>query len=143
MSRARIAKRIAIYAILILLGTLISTSLLGSRAAGESPAAVAPQLEPGPASPSAETWTNCTPLNVAAYSNRIHVKCVETVGGIQWFAASTANAANAARILSLLSTAQAAGRTLSILYDPDDTSGTSIGCAATDCRLLHAAAILQ
>jgi hypothetical protein len=68
---------------------------------------------------------------------------VEIVGGIQYFALSTANAAHAARVLSVLSTAHAAGRQLSILYEPSDTSGTAIGCLETDCRLILAAAFLQ
>jgi hypothetical protein len=145
-------KHIVLYVSLILLGMLISTSVLNSRATGQvAPAvqdralrseAVAPNQPEAPASPNAE-WTTCTPLNVAAYGSRIHVKCVEIVGGIQYFAASTANAANAARLLSLLNTAHVTGRQLDILYEPSDTSGTAIGCAESDCRLLLAAAILQ
>jgi hypothetical protein len=145
-------KHIVLYVSLILLGMLISTSVLNSRATVQSapvvqepasnPAAVTPDEAVAPASPNAE-WTTCTPLNVTAYGSRIHVKCVEIVGGIQYFAASTANAANAARLLSVLNTAHVAGRQLDILYEPSDTSGTAIGCAESDCRLLLAAAILQ
>ena len=145
-------KNILLYVSLVLLGMLISTSVLNSRAAVQSaptiqrpatnPDTEAPDEAKAPASPDAE-WTVCTPVNVAAYGSRIHVKCAEIVGGIQYFAASTANAANAARLLSVLNTAHVAGRQLDILYEPSDTSGVAIGCAENDCRILLAAAILQ
>ncbi|MGH7601479.1 MAG: hypothetical protein ACREOI_34400 [bacterium] len=89
---------------------------------------------PGPAA----TWTKCTPVEVMIFKPRIHVRCAAAVGGIAFFAAPTAEAQHAARILSLLSTAQVAGRTLSIQYDPADQSGTSIGCQTSDCRLIQA-----
>jgi hypothetical protein len=146
-------KQIVFYVALILLGMLISTSVLSSRAtvqsapvaeARDSNADAAAANQPAaPASPDA-VWATCTPTNVAAYTSRIHVKCaVAAPGGIWYFAASTANAAHAARLLSVLSTAHAAGRTLDILYEPSDTSGASIGCDPSDCRLMLAAAFLQ
>jgi hypothetical protein len=145
-------KHLTLYVALILLGMLISTSLISSRATADpAPIAEAPASRPAsasaveaasPASPTAE-WTLCTPVNVAAFSSRVHVKCSESVGGIQYFAVPTANAAHAARVLSLLSTAHAAGRTLDILYEPSDTSGSTIGCQASDCRLIVGAAFLQ
>jgi hypothetical protein len=145
-------KHIVLYVSLILLGMLISTSVLNSRATGQvapvlqdtapNSETVAPNQPAAPTSPNAE-WSKCTPLNVAVFSSRVHVKCVEIVGGIQYFAASTANAANAARLLSLLNTAHVSGRQLDILYEPSDTSGAAIGCAASDCRLILGAGILQ
>jgi hypothetical protein len=116
-------KHLAMYVGLILLGMLISTSLINSQATAEPAPVVdaagaqpASAVEPAaPASPTAE-WTLCTPENVAVYTSRLHVRCVESVGGITYFALSTANAAHAARILSLLSTAHAAGRTLSTAF---------------------------
>ncbi len=86
----------------------------------------------------APTWTNCTPENIVTYSGRVHIKCVESIGGIRYFAASTADEAKAARILSVITAAQTLGRTALILYDPADTSGTSFGCASTDCRTIIA-----
>jgi hypothetical protein len=94
----------------------------------------------------AETWVSCTPVEVAVYtagSARLHVRCAAAVGGISFFALSTADASVAARVLSVLSTAQVAGRTLSILYDPADLSGGQIGCATNDCRLIRAVAFGQ
>lgn len=87
----------------------------------------------------AETWTACVPVEVATYQLRIHVRCAAAVGGISFFAASTQDAAYAARLLGVLTAAQVAGRTLNILFDPADLSGAAIGCAVNDCRLIRAA----
>jgi hypothetical protein len=106
----------------IVLGALISVSLLPSVDAN------------------AATWISCTPENIATYDVRVHVKCSAAVGGIQFFAAPTSDPENAARILSVISTARVAGRTLSILYDPDDLSGASYGCLTDDCRPISAVA---
>ena len=90
--------------------------------------------------PSTAEWTSCVPVQVLVRTERIHVKCAAAVsGGIVFFAVGPQDAAHAARVLSLLTTAQVAGRTLSILYDPaDDQSGTQIGCAPSNCRLILA-----
>ncbi len=81
-------------------------------------------------------WTDCTPSNVMTSQNRVHVKCEETVGGIQYFAVSAEDPANAARTLSSLSTALVAGKTVSIYYEPTDLSGAAFGCQTNDCRLI-------
>ena len=86
---------------------------------------------------------SCTPENVAVFPTRVHVKCTTAFSGIRYFAASTADAAHAARVLSLLSTALAAGRTVNVFYDPADTSGAGIGCQANDCRLIQGVAFWQ
>ena len=87
----------------------------------------------------AETWTSCTPVGIATYQTRVHVRCAAAVGGITFFAAATQDAAYAARVLSVVTAAQVAGRTLNILFDPADQSGAAIGCLTTDCRLIRAA----
>ena len=84
------------------------------------------------------TWVSCVPVAVVTYGVRVHVQCQTAISGVSFFATGTANGANAARVLSVLTAAQVAGRTLSVLYDPADTSGTSIGCQAADCRLIEA-----
>lgn len=86
----------------------------------------------------ADTWASCTPNQVMSFTQRIHVRCASAIGKISYFALSTQNAQLAARTLSLISTAQVAGRTLTVLYDPADLSGASIGCLTSDCRLIHA-----
>lgn len=103
------------------LGLLISMALLPSRKAHAEP-----------------TWIDCTPVQVVTYAGRIHVKCAAAVGGITFFAAPTTDASHAARILSIISTAQVAGRTMVILYDPDDISGEAYGCLIHDCRPIGA-----
>ena len=79
-----------------------------------------------------------TPTAVAHFDARVHVRCSVPISGITYFAVSTSNNNRAARVLALLTTALAAGRDITIFYDPNDTSGTSIGCAASDCRLIQA-----
>jgi hypothetical protein len=86
----------------------------------------------------AETWISCTPVQIVTYKSRVHVRCAAAVGGISYFAAATQDNAYAARVLSVITTSQVAGRTLSILYDPADLSGAAIGCQTNDCRLIHA-----
>jgi hypothetical protein len=86
---------------------------------------------------------SCTPVEVAAFKERVHVKCAAAVGGILYFAAPTSDVAHAARILSLISTAQVAGRTLGIKYDPADTKGSSFGCGKSDCRTIIAVSFGQ
>lgn len=140
----------------ILLGVLIPALFLTGNAAGQTipmatqneaaanaagPAS-GPAAAPNPliAAPAGQTWTSCTPAAVAVFPERIHVRCANSVGGgIIFFALSTQDASHAARMLSTLTTAHAMGRTLNILYDPADTSGTAIHCAESDCRLLVAA----
>jgi hypothetical protein len=81
----------------------------------------------------------CTPNQVVVFTEepRLHVRCEESFGGIIYFATSTTDAAQAARILSLIQTALVAGRTLIINYDPNDLSGAAIGCLTHDCRLIR------
>jgi hypothetical protein len=86
----------------------------------------------------ASTWVSCVPIAIVTFSSRVHVQCQTAISGVSYFAASTADAANVARVLSVITAAQVAGRTLAILYDPANTSGTAIGCQAADCRLIQA-----
>jgi hypothetical protein len=88
----------------------------------------------------APTDTFCTPDQVVVFTNapRLHVHCAAAVGGISYFAVSTSDQAQAARVLSVISTALIAGRTLVIRYDPNDLSGAAIGCLNSDCRLIQA-----
>jgi hypothetical protein len=80
--------------------------------------------------------TSCVSEQVGAFSDRVFVRCAASAGGITTFAAPTSDAAHAARILSILSTAHVAGRTLQLTYEPRDTTGPSFGCPQKDCRLL-------
>jgi hypothetical protein len=82
----------------------------------------------------------CQPDEVAVWSNRIHVRCEAAVAGVSYFAVPVSDAAHAARMLSVISTAVVAGRAMLLTYEPSDTSGTSIGCPISNCRLLQGAA---
>lgn len=84
----------------------------------------------------------CTPVSVASFSSRVHVRCSVAVSGILYFAQSTADSGAAARTQALLMTAMAAGRDLRIYYEPTDLSGSAIGCQNADCRLIQAAELL-
>ena len=126
---------------LVLLGVLIAT--LGQAAvAPVATARVAPDQTHVAGNTTqataSSTWVSCVPVAIVTYAVRVHVQCQTAISGVSFFAASTADAANAARVLSVITAAQVAGRTLSVLYDPADTSGTAIGCLAADCRLLQA-----
>jgi len=143
---------------MLLLGAIIAAAMLGHvagqpAAAEDRPArlergAAAAPSDPGlpgadnttQIGPSAATWVSCTPIGVMTFtkSGRLHVQCAAAVNGIRFFAVATSDAANAARVLSTITTAQVAGRTLAILYDPADLSGASIGCQNSDCRLILA-----
>jgi hypothetical protein len=90
-----------------------------------------------------EDTFECTSVGVAVYPERIHVECSPaTPAGIRFFALGTSHSSHTARILSILSMAHVTGKPIYILYDQGDTSGTAIGCADTDCRLIISAAIL-
>ena len=81
------------------------------------------------------TQSDCVPVDVGTFANRVHVRCSASVsGGIWYFAVSSANTAEAARFLSLASAALVAGRTLTIFYETTDTSGDSFDCRSADCR---------
>lgn len=100
---------------------------------------VAPELEPtGPIA-----WTpDCTPVEVAVYEGRLHVRCSQGVvdgsATIYFWAIPATKAQYANRFLSLGSTALVAGRKLAFLYTPGDTSGVSFNCQASDCRNVYA-----
>ena len=127
---------LARYGLVVVAAALIAYILLGGRLPWSTASATA-------AAPDASTWVTCTPQNVTVYNGRIHVKCTASFSGIQYFAVSTANAASASRFLSILATAEAAGKNLSILYDPADTSGSAFGCGSSDCRIILGASMLQ
>jgi hypothetical protein len=94
-------------------------------------------------SAAASTFT-CTPVGVAAFTNRVHVRCSTAAppGGIYWFAVSTADSASASRFLSIFTTAMVTGRNVRIWYSTSDTSGGEFGCLVSDCRRATGAEVL-
>ena len=145
----KLTKRIIILLTMFLIGLLGAWAMqtIPSIAATttDNPAAVVQNAgSNAPAAitaPDSLTWVNCTPDNVAVFSNRIHVHCKQSYSGIRYFAYPTSDAASVARVLSVLISAQVAGHTLQILYDPADRSGSSYGCNVSDCRHFEAVAL--
>ena len=103
-------------------------------------------LVPHPATAASQV-TLCTPYEVVVYAHspstgasnpqRLHVQCTAPVGNISYFAVPGSDPAEAARVLSIITTALVSGRTLNIQYDPADLSGASIGCQNSNCRLIQ------
>ena len=83
-------------------------------------------------------WYACKPESIFAAYLRVHVKCSNPINGIQIFAASTDASDQSTRFLTLMSQARGSGKDVHVFYDPDDTSGTSFGCKAEDCRKIQA-----
>jgi arabinogalactan endo-1,4-beta-galactosidase len=103
---------------------LLSTILLSSCLAGAVSDATAGGV-----------WSDCVPVLTGTFANRIHVKCASSVsGGIRWFAVDNLKTDYANRFMSIVNTALVSGKTLSVYYDPGDTSATAFGCGAKDCR---------
>lgn len=103
-----------------LLSTLVLAASLGCASSGASAATV---------------WSDCVPVLTGTFANRTHVKCASAVsGGIVWFAVDSSKVDYANRFMSMVNTALVSGKTLTLNYDPADTSGASFGCAANDCR---------
>ncbi len=87
----------------------------------------------------------CTPVAVATWPQRVHVRCNPAAGAIGYFAVCTApDSANASRFLSVFTTAKATGKNVAIYYTlSDNTSGAACGCNAGDCRLAYGAEVQQ
>lgn len=84
---------------------------------------------------------DCRPDEVASLGSRIHVHCTTGRNGIVYFALGTRRTTEekefANRALSLASSALVSGRSLAIRFDPNDLSGSAIGCLNVDCRLIN------
>lgn len=85
-----------------------------------------------------QRFAPCKPVEVAVFTERIHVQCeVPVAGGFSFFAAPTSEPKFANRALSVILAAQLGGKVVSVLYDPKDTSGEkTMGCLLKDCRPL-------
>lgn len=131
---------IEIFLVIIVAATALSNYL---PAQGASVAA--------PESPDALYWYQCnTPSveHVAVFTSRVHVWCQSTtpvgsapaLSGISWFAIPTSpDSAAASRFLSLFQSSAISGRYVWLQINPTDTSGSSFGCAASDCRRVYGA----
>ena len=93
------------------------------------------------AAPTAPTTTfSCTPDIIVSANVRVVAHCNPGYDNtIYWFAYPTSDSGNASRMLSLFESARATGSTVTFYFEPNDTSGTSYGCLASDCRAIWAA----
>ena len=101
-----------------------------------------------PDAPDALGWYVCnSPNHVGLFTNRVHIYCTTTTpvgsatalsSAIHWFAVPTApDSAMASRFMSLLQTSVITAKPVWVQADPNDTSGTSFGCSAADCRRMY------
>src|SRR5574341_2345860 len=85
----------------------------------------------------------CTPIEVAVFANRVHVRCSSaSPGGFNYFAVPTTDSASASRYMSAFTTAFVMGKQLTILFDPADLSGQAIYCLNANCRLATGALVM-
>src|SRR5262245_16400101 len=84
-----------------------------------------------------EQSMQCMVYYVTSYQERVHLRCKENVEGINFFAVPTSDPHWAARVLDIGLAAVTSKRWVIIGFDLDDTSGTSFGCQANDCRVIH------
>jgi hypothetical protein len=91
------------------------------------------------AAPAASLF-DCTTSAVAVYNNRVDVQCTPALtdgpSTIGYFAVPTTDAGNAARYLSIFTTARITGKHIYLTYTPGDISGAAWGCQASDCRAI-------
>lgn len=130
--------RVAIEVLLIIV--LVPLALSYKSAPGKAAAQV-------PEAPEALYWYVCNPTNhIGLFTGRVHIYCQSTtpiagapaLSGIYWFAVPTApDSAAASRFMSLLQTAVITSRPVWVQANPTDTSGSSFGCAASDCRRIY------
>ena len=84
---------------------------------------------------------SCNVIEVAfAGNNRVHVRCsnaaLDTVTGAQIFFYSVAiDDSRATVLVDLANAATSQNRQLDIFFNDGDTSGSSFGCLAGDCRV--------
>jgi hypothetical protein len=98
-----------------------------------------PLAAPGGAAPSDQPARGtavaiCTPEHVFAAKDRAHVRCIESAGGILFFAAPMSDQARSTQVVHKGLQAIAVGGRLRIEYDPTDKSGAAWGCLVHDCR---------
>jgi hypothetical protein len=124
--------------VLAVVGLLAGSFFAGRQLTG--PEGVQAHAEVNPASPtSIESSFYCTVVsNVAAFDNRIHVRCSTSPGDGIWYFAYPTNSSSgytASRMLAVAQTAYALGKPVWVYYDLSSGSNPP-GCNTGDCRLL-------
>jgi hypothetical protein len=123
--------------VLAVFGLLAGSFFAGRLLAGSGAAtAHAEVTSVSPASPEVSFYCNVD--NVAAFDNRIHVRCSSSPGGgVKYFAHPTGSTSGytASRMLAVAQTAYALGRPVWVYYVSSSSSNPP-GCNTGDCRLL-------
>lgn len=120
----------------------VVSALVASAGLGASCSAYADE-DHGPAS----DWYACHVNQVAAYANRVHVRCSNfSTLGLYYYAVPTSSSAEAARLVTLGTAALASGKPLGIeaklIVTPYiDGDYASWGCALQNCRRALSVAI--
>lgn len=90
----------------------------------------------------APQWHVCQPVDVAAFTSRVHVRCqTSAAGGIKYFSVK-ASEDFAKNFLAIANSALLAGKSLKVRFDAS-TSGSNFGCARSDCRPATGIAIIR
>lgn len=131
---------------LVLVGALALSGAWFLRGQAQAELPEVPQGS-GMLSPDASAFHTCTVVEIAAFEDRIHVRCTtapSSAPAVFFFAASTlpANSQNANRFLTLLNTALALNKTVYLWYDTSSSANPS-GCSTGDCRKIVALYIKQ
>ncbi len=128
----------------VLLTTLVLIAIAGvpaATAAADEPMTPDGVVSDGQGQPgeAPESVFDCTPASAATFNQRVHLRCTNGVSvppyTIYYWAVSTANESEAARAMSVFLTAVVTAKPVRIYYTGSDTSGTTIGCVISDCRL--------
>jgi hypothetical protein len=106
---------------------VFATALLGTHAAANAQSA-----NYGP--PGVAVWQYCYAEELTSFPNRVHVYCPYVMSSFKYIAVPTSSSAEAGRLIALASAAMTMNRGLWFLVNTQDTSATSFGCAAHDCR---------
>jgi len=131
------------YAVLLiaLLGIAFLAGRIAARpnvADAQAPASVDPLAVPNAAS------FSCSVDNVAAFENRVHLRCTTSPGGgIYYFAYASdpAHFSAANQMLAVANTAFALGKPVVVFYN-SDSSLNPPGCNVGDCRGLVGVSML-
>jgi hypothetical protein len=99
---------------------------------------------PQPASAASINF-DCKVDQVGVFVDHIFTRCESNASGVYIFAYPTKNAAQAARILNVLTGVTLGGvdEVAVITFDPADVSGASIGCPPSNCRTIQAVHVSQ
>jgi len=132
-----ILRRMVPYLVVLLIlaaACFVVGNAVAERSSVKAQAPAAPELAPA-------VSVTCTIVDIAAFNNRIHVRCQANTGGVGatrvFFAApigTTAESRLANRYMALLITAQAFGKHPVIEFT--DASQNPPGCLEADCRPL-------